>query len=460
VVPPRRLVGALLVTVLLAGCSSGDGGGGESSAPLPVEGATGDGRTEGHRSEVRVDLDARRQVIDGFGVSERSWNDPHLADAPVVSVPMPAQDQILDSLFEEAGLTRMRAILDPPADAATALDLPPKVADTHVSVINQAQRRGLRLFYAAPESLQPWMRDDPDRYVEWILAVMERWRQLGTELKWFSPINEPANARAGDLPAAWLVHVVSSLGARMAAAGLSTKLVIPDDLNPAAANQRAIAVLADDRARPYVGAIAYHLYAGHDVGQDIAALRDLSARYRLPVWMSEYSDNSYATWPGALGWATTMHRLLAEGGVSAIDYLWGFFGSQQQPHTLISMRMDDGRYLSHNEEPAYHLTAQYSRFVRPGCTRVDSRFPAQDLLATAFTCPDGKVVVVVINPSRKARTARVQVSGRSGLRGPVSAVRTSATQQQADLAPTDVSGSSFSATMPGESVTTFVGQGA
>lgn len=456
------VVSIVVVMGIVAGCNSGGPSSpsvgstraGSSSKPPRVE-------PREKQLEVRIDLSVRYQTIDGFGVSERPWTDPHVADAPQSAVPASAQGDILDDLVKGAGMTRMRAILDPPADAATALQLPPKVADDQVAVIRQARARGLRLFYAAPESLAPWMRRDPEGYVDWILAVMLRWKELGAELRWFSPINEPANARAGDLPPGWLVGVVALLGERMRAAGLSTQLVIPDDLNPAAANSRAAAVLADDRARPFVGALAYHLYTDDDFSADIAALRDLGDRYGLPVWMSEYSANSYAHWPGALGWATTVHELLTEGGVSAVDYLWGFFGSQEQPHTLISMRMDDGRYLSHAKQPVYHLTAQYARFVRPGCVRVNATSPGAHLLVTAFACPNRSVVVVVVNTGLISSQVRFAMSGQPDQPAAVdemTVVRTSAEEEGETLEAIAVSASSFSTIAPGQSVTTFVGR--
>ncbi len=40
--------------------------------------------------EIQVDLGAPRQVIQGFGTSNRVWNDPHVAIA-AVSVPVAAQ---------------------------------------------------------------------------------------------------------------------------------------------------------------------------------------------------------------------------------------------------------------------------------------------------------------------------------------------------------------------------------
>ena len=118
--------------------------------------------------------------------------------------------------------------------------------------------------------------------------------------------------------------VVVQLGERLRAAGFKTKLVIPDDENPTDAYRRAVAVLQDPSARQYVGALAYHIYRW-DKG-DMVRMRALATQYRLPVWMTEYNSELQGL-GGAFDWAERMHILLTDGGVNAIDYMWGYFGS-------------------------------------------------------------------------------------------------------------------------------------
>ena len=121
------------------------------------------------------------------------------------------------------------------------------------------------------------------------------------------------------------------LGQQLRAAGFDTKLVIPDDQNPVDAYRRAEAVLSDPAARRYVAAVAYHIYSSKGGPTDWARLKALSSRYGLPVWMTEYWNRDWARWPGALGWAKTMHGLITTGGVGAIDYLFAFLATRQRP---------------------------------------------------------------------------------------------------------------------------------
>lgn len=468
----RRGCVAALVLALLVACTSPpplDEGSAGPDASSTLNDQHGPARRGSEaEADVVINLAARAQVIDGFGVSARMWEDPHVAEAPNPQVPPAAQEEILDALVGDLGLTRFRSVLepgmepvndngDPLALDTSALDYSGKRADGQIDLQRQAAGRGLLTSFAAPTRLEPWMTDDePEEYVEWALAMLLRWRDRGIEPPYFSPINEPATERAGKRSAAWLVEVVTRLGERMREAGLETRLVVPDDLNPEEAYDRAVAVLEDPGARPYVGALAYHLYArGWEEG--IGPLRQLGEAYDLPVWMTEYSRNGYDTWPEALGWAETMHTVLSTGGVSAVDYLWGFFGSQDRAHTLVSMDFDDGRYERFGLTPAYYLTGQWSRFVRPGYVRVRAESTLDQVLTTAFTGPDGELVVAAVNVADGEQRVRLSFGG-SELSGPVRAVRTSEGEDWADLEPITPEGPGLTVTLAPQSVTTFVAE--
>jgi O-glycosyl hydrolase len=414
---------------------------------------------------VRIDPRAAYQQIQGFGISERVWNDPHLSRSHVAAgVPPSAQRSILEALFGDLGLTRLRPILDrglvePVNDNGSPQRIRPggfhfagQAADAHIALVREAERYGLRTFFPAPVFLERWMTDaNPDEAAEWAFAMLQHWRELGTEPPFYSPLNEPQTDQ--NRSPEWLRRMVIALGERMRKAGLRTKLVIPDDLNAHTAYSRAAAVLADPEARQYVGAVAYHFYGGE---QDLSRMRELAGRYGLPVWMTEYSFRSLAHdgSHGSLAWAIDIQRLLTQGGVSAVDYLWGFFGSHDRPATLISIDFDDGVYRGYSTTPLYDVMRQFSRFVRPGYRRIAATPNRGDLLTSAFRGP-GRMVVVAVNRGAATLHATFEVSG-SRLDGLVRAVRTSATERSRELEPIPPEGSRFSADLPGKSVTTFV----
>lgn len=457
----RRLCafGALAVVVACTSSPSGTG-----TRPPRTEGEAREQSPTGTPVALDVDVTTSRQVIDGFGMSERVWDDPHLSGSQGTSVPDDARQAILAALFGDLGLTRLRSVLDDGIEPANDNDDPQRLdasklnfsgkrTDAHTEVVRQAIPLGLKTFFAAPLDLERWMTtDDPDEYVEWAVAVLLRWKALGVEPPFYSVMNEPAlRRRAGSND--WLTTVVARLGARLRQAGLQTRLVIPDDLNPTEALGRAEAVLNDPSARPYVGALAYHLYGGENDG--MAKMQELGQRFDLPVWMTELSRPQFGEWPGALDWAVTMHRVLTTGGASAVDYLWGFFGSQEQPHTLIAMDFRDGLFRGYTRGPPYYLTGQFSRFVTPGSVRVEAGSARATVLVSAYRRPDGALVVVTINTAAGEQPVRVSVP-RLEMTGDVQVTRTSKSEEGTTLPPLAATPSGFDAALAGRSVTTFV----
>jgi O-glycosyl hydrolase len=405
-------------------------------------------------TSVSVSLGSTRQVIQGFGTSERVWIDPHLSGSSDTEVPLAAQEQILTSLYGRLGLTRVRDVLDAgvqPSPGAK-FDFTGKRGDAHVAYVKQAQRFGLRTFFPGPRGLEGWMTaDDPGAYVDWAMAMLLHWKALGREPALYAPLNEPEIAQ--NFPPAWMHEVVLQLGRRMRAAGLQTKLVIPDDQNPVAALRRGEAVLRDPQARQYVAALAYHIYGG--TPRDWPALRSLASKYGLPVWMTEYWSADYGKWPGALGWATDVHYLLTLGEVNAVDYIWAFFGDWVGPGgTLLGIRFDNGVYRSFEPNPVYWITGQWSRFVRPGDVRVATTTKGGPALVSAFK-GRGRLTLVAINPMLQPAALRVQAKG-GALGSRAAAVRTSASEQWRTLPTLPVRRASFVATLPAQSVTTFV----
>ncbi len=201
-----------------------------------------------------------------------------------------------------------------------------------------------------------------------------------------------------------------------------------------------------------MGAIAYHDYGTRDTA-DIVRLGKLGAKYKLPVWMTEYSNARYLAWPDALEWAARMHTFIVSGRVSAIDYFAGFFGSWAEWSTMISLRFENGVYRDRAFTPVYWLTGHWSRFVRPGYRRVATSAAVDGVLTTAFT-GERKLVVVSVNPSNETKTVRYSIEGGAGVR--FARFRSSSGERWRPLDSVQARGS-FTTQLPPRSVTTFVG---
>ena len=409
------------------------------------------------RTDVTVDLRVTHQRMDGFGSSARVWVDPHVSNTDRTIVPVAAQETILRHLYSRLGLTRVRPVLDQGVQNRPGgpFAFQGKRADAHIELVKQARRHGLKSVFPGPVYVEPWIGPgDVDAYVAWAMAMLERWRSAGIELPLYAPQNEPTIN--GDFPPQWFHDVVVRLGQRMRAAGFKTKLVIPDDENPRDAHRRAVAVLSDPAARQYVAALAYHVYRWDkaDGRDDIVRLRALGSRYKLPIWMTEYSSPSYQDWQSSFEWAERMHVLLTEGGVSAIDYMWGYFGNWVRSDTLVSIDFDSGVYRGHSFTPIYWLTGHYSRFVRPGYSRIAASPASASVLLSAYKGPK-RVVVVATNVSGSAQNVRISIRG-GAVRGGVRVVRSSTTEQWRTLTSVQPVRGSFGTTLPPRSIVTFV----
>ena len=419
-------------------------------------------------TDVTVTLDPaqRFQTIHGFGTTQRLFDDPHTTETfnpstrRAAAIP-PASEQakILDALYRDLGLTRVRFHpegvepvndnADPNRTDLSKFVLAWKAADGHIAAVKSLLSRGVTTYYASPLTVEPWMNEsNPDEYVEWAMVMLRHWRQQGLEMPYYSIMNEPGYYGGEKTwSGAWLRDVTKRLGARLAAEGFRTKLVVPDDVSPDNAYPRLQVILADPQARQYLGAVSYHLY-GRGNERDIA---QLAKQYGLPVWMSEYSTPD--SWRE---WASVTHQLLAEYDVSAVDYMWGFFGDWDRSQ-LIRLRVNGSTYVGFDLTRHYYVMGQYSRFVRPGAVRVSATSSDPEVKVVGFLGGE-KPIVVVTNTGNRDHTVRFDL-GAAGICGTrIEAVRTSDSDSWKPLADVTLDQPRFAATVTAGSVTTFVGK--
>lgn len=453
---PRFLVLGLAV---LTACGGGAGG---VEPPPVVRCDPGTGTPPAADVTVTVDAAIRRQTIHGFGTTVRLFDDPHLTNTfnattqrGGVVVPPAEQARILDALYVELGLTRVRwhpedgtepvnDNADPEVTDLTKFNFAWKMNDGHIEFVKSVQPRGVTTFFASPVNIELWMNEtNPREYVEWAMAFLRRWRAQGVELPYYSVMNEPGFARQ-QMSGPYMREVVKILGAKLKAEGFRTRLVVPDDLNASKALERLQVILPDAEARQYIAAVAYHLYGGGD--RD--GVKRIAEQYQLPLWMTEYFE------PDWLGWGRTMHDMLADYDASAVDYMWGFFG-QWDSAQLIVIRHSGNAYIGFERRKHYYATGQYARFVKPGAVRVGTTASSSAVKASSYV-ENSNVVIVALNQEATARSARFDIAAAPGCPTSASAVRTSESENWASLPAITVTGGRFVATLPPRSMTTFV----
>jgi hypothetical protein len=251
------------------------------------------------QSLVSISIDAAKtfQTIDGFGTSERVFDDPHVTNTfdpgtgrSAVLLTTAQQDAVLDKLYVDLGLTRVRPTIefgieptndnaDPNTTDLTKFNFAWKRTDAHVDYVKRAMSRGVTTFFLSPINLEGWMGQttptDAAELAEWSMAIIRRWRTLGVELPYYSVHNEPALSGSAGMSGAFIRDVIKIMGPKLAAEGFATKFVVPDDWGPDQASvsaqlgytqqgayERAATVLAS-RSRGTVvcwGACHSHLY--------------------------------------------------------------------------------------------------------------------------------------------------------------------------------------------------------
>jgi hypothetical protein len=102
-----------------------------------------------------------------------------------------------------------------------------------------------------------------------------------------------------------------------------------------------------------------------------------------------------------------------------------------------------------------YAIGQFSKYIRPGYFRVDAtETPASNLSVSAYAGSD-KVVIVAINGGTGSVTQKFNFSGATVAQ--VTPYETSSGKNMVAGSAVTVTGGSFSASLPGQSITTFVG---
>ncbi|MDN3242092.1 glycoside hydrolase family 30 beta sandwich domain-containing protein [Glycomyces tritici] len=203
-------------------------------------------------------------------------------------------------------------------------------------------------------------------------------------------------------------------------------------------------ILEDDAALANVDILGAHLY-GTAVEDFPYPLFEEEGEGK-ELWMTEvYHPNSSSSanlWPEALKVAEHVHHAMVDAGFQAYVwwYLRRFYGPLLEDGT-ISKR---GRMLAH-----------YAKFVRPGHVRVEAhKEPQPGVLTSAYTGDDGAVTVVAVNTTAAEASQAFTVKGRRVRR--VRPWLTDATRDMEEQPRISGRGDTFTASLPPESVTTFV----
>ena len=464
---------------------------------------------------IAVDLGERHQTIAGFGATLIPFELPmiyfnHDASQPKATTASLAQRQALSRLlFEELGMTRVRTSyrdIEPVNDNAdpnafnwsaflfsgSLVGAPGALSarlEPAIDFIKLSQPFGLETHFpmTSLEWEADWLHTPGKRQIapgmepevaEMLAAVAKRYAHEGLPLPYLSVANEPDWGSGVErvLTTTQMVQIVKLAGARMRNLGLDTKLVISESYTLDMALAYAQAVLADPEARSYLGAIAYHGYGiygsakgiletsgiGAPLDNEIAMrrqIRDLAASYGLPIWETETSASidGLGAFRAGIARVNHLHDELTLADVSAFDQMNLFFIDRPDLEgNLVNVTFGgDGALEDFEAAPVGILMSHWAKYVRPGAVRVGATTSDPMVRASAFEAPGNTLIVVLINNRAGEVTLQVDVA-EAALGADGSQVQTSEDLDREGRTLTPTSASGFAATLPGESVTTFV----
>jgi O-glycosyl hydrolase len=207
-------------------------------------------------------------------------------------------------------------------------------------------------------------------FADYTIQKLQKFRQtFGVELYALSPQNEPAFSEfypSCIYDGADIVNVTKALGQKIQAAGLKTKLFLPEDLysNWSADGKYWTPLLQDSVAKRYVSALAFH---GN--GSDFAGTSALSHMYSMAhsngweLWQTENADVNGSAPNPPLHTSTATIRCLRYGMVSV--YL---------KYDIVGSSTTEEYYVSNTgaRTLTYYLSKCINKFIRPGAVQLRS----------------------------------------------------------------------------------------
>jgi O-glycosyl hydrolase len=277
-----------------------------------------------------------------------------------------------------------------------------------------------------------------DECAENAVAVLVRWReQYGIVPRWHQLFNEPTsgNHEVVGADTREIVDLVKVCGARFRAEGFKDiMMVVPSEETEEKSLEVARAILADDEARQYVGAIGYHCYPygsdycsvprilaasgkGHPPASRIKVregLRDLAAKYKLQLWMTEVSHGEANAFDTMRGRAIHIHDELVYANASSY---WCMFNMGPVRPAHGGPPGEDSVVLYDTHAQTFRICGigyaigHYARWLSRGAVRVEAASGDPLVQATAFRDKTNGVVLVLINNRDDQAEVTVSVKG-------------------------------------------------
>lgn len=347
--------------------------------------------------------------------------------------------------------------------------------DDIIPMIREAQaisKDGFKII-SSPWTAPPWMKDNkdwrggkllPEYYDTWALffaKYLDAYQAEGINIWGITVENEPLgngnNWESMHFSPQEMVDFVSHhLGPRLRSGGRGVKIFGYDQNRGEELREWVEAMYGDEAAAAYFDGTAVHWYAStfdcfpanlrfaHQAAPEKHLIQtEACVDAEVPKWQDDqwYWSKEATDW--GWDWAPEDQKHLHPKYVPVFRYARDMIGClnnwvdgwidwnmvldrQGGPNwsknwcvapVIVDPDQDEVYFT-----PLYYTLSHFSRFIRPGATRIGFENPDTELLLTAARNPDGSLVVVIFNPTEKERpfalwlgeaSAHLAISGKA-----------------------------------------------
>jgi glucuronoarabinoxylan endo-1,4-beta-xylanase len=374
-------------------------------------------------ADATVNLTSSKQIIRGFGASS-AWCGT-------------LKTSIMDSLYTNMGYSILRVRIEEGiGDAWTSGNYNSWVPE--LTNAKNAVARGAIVFaspWNPPASMKSGGKLITSKYgdyANYLKAYVKYFKDNGAPLYAISIQNEP------DFASSWTAWTADDLHNFLKAQGASLadacKVMMPESFQ--FRHPMSDPSLNDSVTASYISIVGGHLYG--------AGLQSypLAQNQGKELWETEhYFDTDQMNDVMAL--AKELHDCMVNASMNAYTYWW--------------ITWPNGLWDNNANKPfkRAYVIGQFSKYIRPGYYRVDATAsPATNVYVSAYK-GDNKMVVVAVNTSTSSVNQKFVI--QNGTTSQLSSWQTTSNSNMVAGQNYQVSDGSFSASLPAQSITTFVG---
>ncbi|MFE2103463.1 glycoside hydrolase [Streptomyces sp. NPDC059468] len=318
-------------------------------------------------------------------------------------------------------------------------------------------------------------------FAGYIADVTDHFARQGVRLDYISPFNEPDNSFADcgqegmPVPVDQRDDIVRALGAEQRARHRKTGIIADESSRTTQFNSELPQWISQPDTARYVSRLAHHTYNDPDDGE-LGKVHETSASVGKKSWATEICCFG----KGTTGWnqeydptidnALLMSRIIYKDFASSHDSAFQWWvalasGYGSDPSTRNDEGWNDGLIYYDPDYAAdgnqklyftkrYYALGQYSKFVRPGSVAHNVTGAPNGVEVSTYD-RNGQWVVVVNNHNTTGTALNLHFNSGTPVHAS-KAVRTSATENWANVAKPSVRHGTLSTTLAARSVTTYV----